>query len=135
MDGQNCCCNKRSFHSRLKYAGLKHLPRDRKGDWESFCEYYEKKGHSDGQFWHVLAKAGAMCDAGMGEKLWGKLCSNLGRGKAMLSGSAVSSNRKRKIRASFDMSKLPGQKGPYKSGKSITDYASGAAHSGLKGWI
>ena len=134
MDGQNCCCphDKRSFHHRLKYAGLKHLPRERKGDWENFCEYYENKGHSEGQFWHVLAKAGAMCDAGMGEKLWSSLCSNLGHGKVMLSGSAVSSNTKRKIKSKLRHVKAPDQKVAHKTGKSVGDYAAEAAHRGLK---
>ena len=93
-DGQQCCCphNKRSFHKRLGNAGLKHLPRDRTGDWSEFCEHYERNGHSEGQFWHVLSKAGATCDKAMGEKLWGKLCSNLGNGKKMLSGDAVSAS-------------------------------------------
>ena len=133
-DGHECCCphDKRSFHKRLGKAGLKRLPRDRKGDWSEFCEYYKRKGHSEEQFWHVLRKAGATCNAEMGEKLWVKLCSKKER-KKMLSGSAASASVTKKPRRS----KLRHVKAPkqhhvsHKSGKGLGEHVAKAAYHGF----
>jgi len=136
-DGHECCCphDKRSFHKRLGNTGLKRLPKDRKGDWSEFCQYYERKGHSEGQFWHVLRKAGATCDAEMGEKLWAKLCSKTGNGKKMLSGSAASASvsKKQPRKSKLRNVKAPKQHhAAHKSDKGLKEYGAKAVYHGAK---
>jgi len=137
-DGHKCCCphDKRSFFKRLRDAGLKSLPRKRHGDWSEFCEFYERKGRSEGQFWHVLTKAGATCDAEMGEKMWGELCSNLGNGKKMLSGNVVSASSPSKghvKKSKLRYVKAPkGQKVAPKAQKGLGGYMLDAALHGAK---